>query len=87
MLLNGGSTVARQSLRLLKALKMLDVVRSVFMSVWAACTVMGFQNAMPPRLKGRLALSRQANHSRTLLDGHTSCLIPPTGMICSPEAG
>ena len=67
MLLNGGSAVAHQSQRLLKALKMLDVVRSVFMSVWAACTVMGFQNAMPPRLKGRLALSRQANHSRALL--------------------
>ena len=55
MLLNGGSAVERQSQRLLKALKMLDVVRSVFMSVWAACTVMGFQNAMPPHLKGRLS--------------------------------
>ena len=30
MLLNGGSAVERQSQRLLKALKMLDVVRSVF---------------------------------------------------------
>jgi len=87
MLLNGGSAAERQSQRLLKALKMRDMVRSLFMSVWAACTVMGFQNAMPPRLKGRLALSRQANHSRTLLDGHTSSLIPPTGMICSPDAG
>ena len=87
MLLNGGSAEERQSQRLLKALKMLDVVRSVFMSVWAACTVMGFQNAMPPRLKARLALSRQANHSRTLLDGHTSCLIPPVGMRCAPDAG
>ena len=87
MLLNGGSTVARQSLRLLEPLKMLDVVRLVFMSVWAACTVMGFQNAMPPRLKGLLALSRQANHSRTLLDGHTSCLIPPVGILCAPDAG
>ena len=87
MFLNGGSAVERQSQRLLKALKMLDVVRYVFMSVWAACTVMGVQNAMPPRLKGRLALSRQAKHSRTLLDGHTICLIPPTGMICAPDAG
>ena len=87
MLLNGGSAMARQSQKLLKVLKMLHVVRSLFMSVWAACTVMGFQNAMPPRLKGRLALSRQANHSRTLLDGHTSCLIPPAGMVWAPDAG
>ena len=87
MLLKGGSALAPQSLRLLKALKMLDVVRSVVMSVWAACTVMGFQNAMPPRLRGQLALSRQENQTRTLLDGHTSCLIPPVGMLCAPDAG
>ena len=51
MLLNGGSAVERQSQRLLKALKMLDVVRSVFMSVWAACTVMGVskRHASPPQ--------------------------------------
>ena len=82
MLLIGGSAVARQSLRLLEALKMLDVVRSVFVSVWTACTVMGFLNAMPPRLKERLALSR-----RQTIPAPAGRLVPPVGMLCAPDAG
>ena len=82
MLLDGDSAVARQNQKLLKALKMLDVVRSVFMSVWAACTVMGFQNAMPPRLKERLALSR-----RQTIPAPAGRLKPPVGMLCAPDAG
>ena len=82
MLLDGDSAVARQNQKLLKALKMLDAVRSVFMSVWAACTVMGFQNAMPPFLKERLALSR-----RQTIPAPAGRLVPPVGMLCAPDAG
>ena len=65
---------------------MVDVARSLFLTIWASCSVMGFQNSMPPRLKRRIALSEQANHSRTLLDGHTTCLMPPIGMGWASEA-
>ena len=62
------------------------MARSLFLTIWATCTVMGFQNSMPPRLKKRFLLSKLPNHSRTLLDGHTACLIPPVGMSWTPEA-
>ena len=65
---------------------MVDMARSLFLTIWASCSVMGFQNSMPPRLKRRIALSEQANHSRTLLDGHTTCLMPPIGMGWASEA-
>lgn len=62
------------------------MARSLFLTIWAACTIMGFQNSMPPRLKKRFLLAKLPNHSRTLLDGHTACLMPPAGMFWLTEA-
>ena len=53
------------------------MLRFVLLTLWSACTAAGFQNAMPPRHRRRLIHGERVCHERTLVDGHTLCLMPP----------
>ncbi|MEB3158156.1 MAG: hypothetical protein VKK03_01700 [Synechococcus sp.] len=53
------------------------MARLVLLTVWSACTAVGFQNSMPPRHRRRLIHGDRFCHVRTLVDGHTLCRMPP----------
>lgn len=53
------------------------MARLVLLTVWSACTAVGFQNSMPPQQRRRLIYGNRLCHVRSLVDGHTLCRMPP----------
>lgn len=53
------------------------MTRIVLLTLWSACTAVGFQNSMPPRHRRRAFTADRLCHVRRLSDGHTLCRMPP----------